>query len=87
MEHHGQKLRAAIAHLSRHGCDLTDPFINERIRADDANFHLGYLEEICGCRLSVEDVLRVAHRMARESRRDRPAPPPWIHPAARVGLN
>jgi hypothetical protein len=36
--------------------------------------------------LTVDEVLRVAHRMTRETRRVRP-PPPYVHPAARVGLN
>jgi hypothetical protein len=86
----GHTLRAAIAHLSRHGCDLTDPFVTERIRADDASFYLGYLEEYCGRRLTVGQVLRVAHRMTREHRREThaaPQPSAYTHPAARFGLN
>jgi hypothetical protein len=90
MGNKGYTLRAAIAHLSRHGCDLTDPLITDRIRADDASFHLGYLEEFCGRRLTVDEVLRVAHPMTRAHRRERHAasqPSPYMHPAARFGLN
>jgi hypothetical protein len=62
----GTKIREAIAHLASDGCDLTDPSVNARLRTDDATFHIGYLEEDCGFRLSVDEVITVARAMMRE---------------------
>jgi hypothetical protein len=61
----GTKIREAIAHLATDGCDLTDPSIRGNLRSDEAHFHLGYLEEDCGFRLSIEEVLAVARAMMR----------------------
>ena len=60
------KLRGAIVDLSRHGCDLTDPLMNDGDRADDATFHLAYLEEYCGSRLTVNEVMDMAHGIMRD---------------------
>jgi hypothetical protein len=62
----GIKIREAIAHLACDGCDLTDPSVNGNLRTDDATFHIGYLEEDCGFRLSVTEVIAVARAMMRE---------------------
>jgi hypothetical protein len=62
----GTKIREAIAHLATDGCDLTDPSIKGNLRSDEARFHLGYLEEDCGFRLSIDEVLVVARAMMRE---------------------
>jgi hypothetical protein len=62
----GTKIREAIAHLATDGCDLTDPSIRGNLRSDEAHFHLGYLEEDCGFRLSIDEVLGVARAMMRE---------------------
>lgn len=62
----GNRIREAIAHLAVDGCDLTDPSIKGNLRSDEARFHMGYLEEDCGFRLSVDEVLSVARTMMRE---------------------
>ena len=62
----GTKIREAISHLATDGCDLTDPAIKGDLRSDEARFHLGYLEEDCGFRLSIEEVLVIARAMMRE---------------------
>ena len=62
----GTKIREAIAHLAGDGCDLTDPSIEGNLRSDEAQFHLGYLEEDCGFRLSIAEVLAIARAMMRE---------------------
>jgi hypothetical protein len=62
----GTKIREAIAHLATDGCDLTDPSIKGDLRSDEARFHLGYLEEDCGFRLSIDEVLVIARTMMRE---------------------
>ena len=62
----GTKIREAIAHLATDGCDLTDPEIKGDLRSDEARFHLGYLEEDCGFRLSIKEVLLTARAMMRE---------------------
>ena len=64
-----RRLRSAVRDLARDGCDLADPAIDRHIRADDAAFHLGYLEERCGSRLAVAEVVAVARRMAAAVRR------------------
>lgn len=64
----GDTIRAAIAHLRRDGCDLTDPSIADGIRIDDASFYLGYLEELCGFRLTTREVVRIALGMMDEPR-------------------
>jgi hypothetical protein len=61
----GNKIREAIAHLASDGCDLTDPSIKGNLRSDEARFHIGYLEEDCGFRLSIDEVLAVARSMMR----------------------
>jgi hypothetical protein len=66
MGHRGQKIREAIAHLANDGCDLTDPSVSARLRADDVAFHLGYLEEHCGLSLTVEEIVSIARAMRRE---------------------
>ena len=62
----GIRIREAIAHLANDGCDLTDPSIKGNLRSDEARFHIGYLEEDCGFRLSIDEVLAVARAMMRE---------------------
>ena len=71
-----QKLWAAITDLARHGCDLADPAMTVGTLADDGAFHLGYLEEVCGFRPTVGEVVHVAHLMAADLRR---------HAAADIG--
>jgi hypothetical protein len=66
MGQRGQKIREAIAHLAGDGCDLTDPDVSPRLRADDVAFHLGYLEEHCGFDLTVDEVLAVARGLMKE---------------------
>jgi hypothetical protein len=61
----GTKIRKAIAHLACDGCDLTDRSVQANLRADDARFYLGYLEEDCGFQLSIPEVIAVARAMMR----------------------
>jgi hypothetical protein len=83
----GTKIRAAISHLRGDGCDLTDPSVNDNIRADDATFYLGYLEELCGFRLTAREVVRIARGMMGEDHLD-VLPVDAHHRAARfVGMN
>ena len=81
----GNRIRAAIAHLRGDGCDLTDPSINDGIRADDATFYLGYLEELCGFRLTPDEVVRIAHGMMTDAERDLTGMGRWA--ASFVGMN
>ena len=62
----GQKIQEAIAHLAGDGWDLTDPSVGARLRADDVAFHLGYLEDHCGFRLTVDEVLVAARALRKE---------------------
>jgi hypothetical protein len=66
MGQRGHKIREAIAHLAHDGCDLTDPSVAARLRADDVAFHLGYLEEDCGFRLTTDEVVGVIRTMMKE---------------------
>ena len=66
MGQRGQKIREAIAHLASDGCDLTDPSVNARLRADDVAFHLGYLEDHCGFRLTTDEVLVALRALMKE---------------------
>ena len=68
MGNNGYTLRAAITDLARNGCDLTDPGIHERDRADDAAFYLGYLEEYCETGLTLAEVLATARAMMNDAR-------------------
>ena len=81
-----RELRAAIAELAEDGCDLTDPAINDGLRADDAAFHLSYLEECGRRRLPLDEVLdaaqammKAAHAAHAHSRHLPPDHPAW-HP-------
>lgn len=64
----GERIRAAIAHLRGDGCDLTDPLVSDGVRTEDVKFYLGYLEELCGFRLTAREVVREARVMMSDGR-------------------